>query len=115
MAIQNLTEDVILVSLPEQPLYSDELDMVGKVLSEKVNCHVVIDFSKVRMLTSQSLGSLVTLVRMLNGSQHKLVLCNVSSIIRRVFERTDLEPMFEFAESTSAALQHIRGVVLSPS
>jgi anti-anti-sigma factor len=105
---------VLLVSLPEQPLYSDELDTVGKVLSEKVNCHVVIDFSKVRMLTSQSLGSLLMLLRLLNGSRHQLVLCNVSSIIRRVFTRTDLEPMFEFAENTSAALQHIRGVAVSP-
>ena len=110
MAIQNLSEDVLLVDLPEQPHRADELETVSEMFSDKVGCDVVIDLARVKMLTSESLCGLMILSRLLSGNGRQLVLCNLSAQIRGVFARTGLERVFEFAENRSSALQHVRCV-----
>ena len=108
MGIQNLSERVLLVTLPEQPHLCDELETVNKITSDGSNRDVIIDFYQVKMLTSESICSLIILERLLSGLGHKLVFCNVSSEIKQIFTRTGLEPSFEFADDDFAALQSIR-------
>ena len=108
MGIQNLSENVLLVTLPEQPYLCNELDAINKIVSNECNRDVIIDFYQVKMLTSESICSLMILERLLNGLGHKLVLCNVSAEIKQIFTRTGLEPSFEFADDDFAALQSIR-------
>ncbi len=108
MGIQNYSERVLLVTLPEQPRQGDELEEVAIILSEQVDRDVVVDFAGVRMLTSETLCNLVTLDRLLRKFGHLLVLCNVSAEIKHIFVRTGLAAIFEFAEDESAALDCIR-------
>ena len=110
MGIQNLSEDVLLVSLPEQPQTGDELETISEMLGNKVNHDVVVDFCRVKMLTSESICGLMILDKLLNGHGHQLILCNVSAQIKRIFTQTGLETVFEFAEDEFSALQHIRYV-----
>ena len=115
MAIQNFSEDVLLITLPEQPQHGDELEKVNKMLSNKTDRDVVVDFSKVEMLTSGTICSLIILDRLLRGSGRQLVLCNVSSVIKQIFVRTDLLTVFEFADNELVALQHVRSSRISPA
>ena len=110
MAIQNLSEDVLLVSLPEQPQTGDDLGTISEMLSDKVDHDVVIDFLRVQMLTSESICGLMILDRLLSGNGRRLVLCRVSPEIEGIFSRTGLETVFEFAEDEFSALQHLRCV-----
>jgi len=114
VGIQNLSENVLLITLPEQPQRGDELEKVKRVLSEELNCNVVVDFSRVQMLTSETLCDLITLDRSLKEFGRLLVLCNVPSKIERIFIRNGmvyskgLKTVFEFAKDELAALQRIR-------
>jgi len=114
VAIQNLSENVVLITLPEQPQRGDELEKVKRVLSEELNLNVVVDFSRVQMLTSEILCGLITLDRTLREFGRQLVLCNVPSKIKNILfpHKTlywkGLTTVFEFAKDEWAALQRIR-------
>jgi anti-anti-sigma regulatory factor len=108
VGIQNFSENVLLITLPEQPQKGDEFEKVGKILSEEVDRDAVVDFSKVQMLTSGTLCALIILDRLLKGYGRLLVLCNVSPEIKHIFSLTGLVVVFEFAEDELAALQRIR-------
>jgi len=114
VGIQNLSENVLLIALPEQPQRGDELEKVKRVLSKELNLDVVVDFSRVQILTSETLCGLITLDRLLREFGRLLVLCNVPSKIKHVLfpNRTlswkGLTTVFEFAKDEWAALQRIR-------
>jgi len=107
MEIEHLPENVLLVCLQE-PQLRNELVTVNEILSNGCTCDVIIDFSSVELLTSEGISSLIILERLLNSLGHKIILCAVSSNNKQVLERTGIEPLFEFAEDESAALQSIR-------
>ena len=56
MGIQDWSEDVILVDLPQEPEMGDELKTVTEMVRDRGNCEVVIDFSTVDIITSSSLS-----------------------------------------------------------
>jgi len=92
----------------KEPQLSDELVTVNEIVSDGCTCDVIIDFSSVELLTSESISSLMILERLLNNLGHKIILCAVSSRVRQIFERTGLQPLFEFAHDQFAALQSLR-------
>lgn len=113
MGIQNLSEGVLLVVLPEQPHLSYELETVNEIAAKRSDCDMIIDFSRVQMLTSETVCSLMILNKTLGGARpcsgegggRRLVLCNVSCAVRRIFTLTGLETVFTFAEDRLAALE----------
>jgi anti-anti-sigma factor len=106
--IENLTENVLFVTLPEQPQQGAELTKINKLVCEDFSCDVVVDFSKVQVLTSDTLAGLATVDRVLREFGRLLIVCNVSLEVERVFDQTGLSRLFEFARDELAALQHIR-------
>ena len=108
MDIHNFSENVLFISLPEYPQHGDEIDTINKMLSNSVDRDVVIDFSKVKMLTSENICGLMILDKLLRGFGHYLVLCYVSSVIRQIFERTGLLVVFNFADNEHEAIRHIQ-------
>ena len=108
MDTQNFSEDVLFINLPEYPQHGDEIDTINKMLSNRVDRDVVIDFSKVKMLTSENICGLMILDKLLKGSGHKLVLCYVTSVIRQIFVRTGLVAVFNFAADEHEAIRLIQ-------
>ena len=108
MGIQNFLDDVLLVTLPEEPHSADELDKLNEIASEHCYRDVIVDFTKVQMLTSESICSLMILEKYLSASGRKLVFCNASAEIRHIFRRTGLEAVFTFADDEYAAVQAVR-------
>ncbi len=109
MGIEKLSENVLLVSLPKEPqLISDELVTVNEIISDGCACDVIIDFSRVELLTSESISSLIILEGLLDSLGHKVILYTVSSRIRQILERTGIQPLFEFAHDQFTALQSVR-------
>ncbi len=109
MPIENLSEDVLLVTLPQQPQAADELDVVNKMLGDSVDRDVIIDLSDVQVLTSGTICGLIILDRLLRAAGRQLVLFDVPSAIKKVFIRTGLLTVFEFANDELAALEQVRG------
>lgn len=104
MGIRFFSEDVILVNLPAQPQQSDEFETLNGILSEKIDHDVVMDFSEVIMLTSESICGLLILAKLLGGAGHEFVLCSVPPAINDIFNRTGLLSVFEFADTEAEAV-----------
>ena len=108
MGIQNLSEDALLVELPpKEPRIANELRRVNEIVSNKDNCNVIMDFSKVEIVSSASISNLMILREMLSGSGHQLVLCSVSLPIKGIFTVIGLEALFDFTDDKSTALESI--------
>jgi anti-anti-sigma regulatory factor len=108
MGIQNFTEDILLITLPEQPQHGEEIDIANKLLSDSVDFDVLVDFSKVEMLTSGSICGLMILGKLLQGAGRKLVLYNLPSAIEQIFVRTGLITVFDLASDELDAQQRIQ-------
>lgn len=104
MSIQNFLEDVLLVTLPAEPHLGNELETLNEIAGEGCRRDVIVDFSRVEMLTSESICALMILDKYLSGSGRQLVVCNVSADVKHIFKRTGLEAVFQFADDEYAAL-----------
>jgi anti-anti-sigma regulatory factor len=113
MPIESISDDIFLITLPEQPQNGNEFDLINKMLSETVDRDVVMNFCKVQMLTSATICGLMILDRLLRGSGRQLVMCNVPSEIKQVFSRTGLMSVFEFSDDQEGALAMVRSCRMS--
>ncbi|UCE48742.1 MAG: STAS domain-containing protein [Phycisphaerales bacterium] len=107
MGIRFISDDILLVSLPAQPQQSDEFEMLNGMLSEKIDHDIVMDFTEVEMLTSESICGLLILAKLLAGAGHEFVLCSVPPAINDIFNRTGLLSVFEFADTEADAVTHV--------
>jgi anti-anti-sigma factor len=109
MGIQNLSEDVVLVELPfKEPQIDDELKAVNEIASSKPDLDVIIDFSKVEIITSSSIGNLIILRNILHERGRRLMLCNVAPMTKCIFVVAGLKDIFEFVDDKSAALAAVQ-------
>ncbi|MHC4356662.1 MAG: STAS domain-containing protein [Planctomycetota bacterium] len=108
MGIRFFSEDILVVNLPSQPQQSDEFETLNTMLSETIDHDVVMDFSDVEMLTSESICGLLILAKLLGGAGHELVLCSVPAPINDIFNRTGLLSVFDFADTEAGALARVQ-------
>ena len=104
MGIQNWSEDIILVELPQEPQIVDEIRLATDLVRDRGNCDVVVDFSKVDIVTSSSLSALLRLRKLLTDCERKLIFCCVAPATKSIFTVTGIETIFEFAEDKMLAL-----------
>jgi anti-anti-sigma factor len=113
MAMQDLPDQTFLITLPREPHLNRDLEIATRLASSKWNRHVVVDFSRVQIMPSAVLCSLIILRRLLNTKGRQLVLCSVSPSILSVFRRVGLHNLFHFAQDRAAALQALEQYVCS--
>jgi len=110
MAIQNWSEDIILVDLPAEPEMGDELKTITEIVRDRGDCDIVVDFSSVDIVTSSSLSKLLKLRKLLGDCGHRLVLCSVAPATRGIFTVTGLDGIFEVADDKFVALATLQMV-----
>src|SRR4030042_2624348 len=108
MGIQNWSEDIILVDLPQEPGMGDELKAVSDSAADRGDCDVVVDFSAVDIVTSSSLSKLLKLRKLMVDCGHRLVFCNVAPATRGIFTVTGLDGIFELADDKFVALASLQ-------
>ena len=108
MAIQNLSENIVVVTLPEEPLTNNDLENINEFVNKEDKRDVIIDFSRVEVLTSSNLSNLLILRESLHKSGHQLVFCSVSMATKGIFIVADLDTFFDFADDKLAALEIIK-------
>ena len=104
MGIQNLSEDVIFVTLPKEPQTGKELRTINEMVSSDRRCDVIIDFSMVEIITSPNISNLLILRKSLQDAGRRLTLCNVTLPTKCIFKVAGLDVLFEFADDKFAAL-----------
>ncbi len=105
MGIQDLTEEVLLVTLREEPGADSEVQCVTRMIVDDGPRHVIVDFSFVQKIASTAITDLIILESELQEAQRQLILCCVPPKIRRVLAHANLETFFRFSDSEFAALQ----------
>ena len=110
MGIQNWSEEIILVDLPQEPEIGDELQTVTEMVRDRGDCDVVIDFSRVDIVTSSSLSKLLKLRKLLADCGHRLIFCSVAAATKGIFTVTGLDGIFEITDDTFVALASLQMV-----
>ena len=110
MGIQNWSEEIILVDLPQEPEIGDELQTVTEMVRDRGDCDVVIDFSRVDIVTSSSLSKLLKLRKLLADCGHRLIFCSVAAATKGIFTVTGLDGIFEITDDKFVALASLQMV-----
>jgi len=105
MAIHSISENTVLLTLPQEPDRSGELETAARLTTPKVNRHVIVDFSRVETMSSVTVCGLIILNRLLSTTGRQLILCSVPPNIVAVFRRVGLHKLLQFAPDKSAAAQ----------
>jgi anti-anti-sigma factor len=92
-----------------------QVESLGQQLYDLVdtrNCRkLILDFTKVKFLSSSALGVLVNLQKKMTEIKGTLVICALRADLMRVFEITKLKKLFTFCDDETAALS-VFGVVI---
>ena len=110
MGIQNWSENILLVDLPEEPQLGEELKTATKIVRDRGDCDVVLDFSNIDIVTSSSISKLLRLRKLLTDCQHKLIFCNVAAATKGIFTVTGLDGVFEMVDDKFVALAGLQVV-----
>ena len=108
MGIQNWSENIVLVTLAEEPQMGEELRTVIEIVRDRGDCDVVIDFADVDIVTSSSIAKILKLRKALKDCRKKLVLCGVRNATRGIFMVTGLDNVFDFVEDKFIALASLQ-------
>jgi len=108
MNMQNVAEDIIVVELHREPQLKDGLRTITDVVHDRGDCDVILDFTGVDIITSQSLSMLLKLRQLLIDCGHRLIFCNINSFTRGAFQITGLDGIFEVVGDRPAALAELQ-------
>ena len=107
MAIQQWSENVTVVDLGDDPLFSDEISTVMDGLEETPR-HVVLNFAAVSFINSSNVARLLRMRKAVQAAKRRLVLCGVNTQVWGVFLVTGLDKIFEFTNDVSTALATVQ-------
>jgi anti-anti-sigma factor len=110
MAIQEWSEQIVIVDLPEEPDAGDELNSVLQMVRENDEYNVIIDFAGVDIVTSSSISALLKLQKILHDSGRRLFFTDVSPATRNIFRVTGIEELFNFISDKFTALASLQMV-----
>jgi anti-anti-sigma factor len=118
MDIRTETIDNACVLSPDGPLdtrSAHDFERKAVAAFEAGPQHVVVDFSKVELVTSAALRVLVMLGKKLGKAQRKLLLCGLNDMVRTVLEVSGLFQAFTIVPTAKDAVAQLRGASPSPA
>jgi anti-anti-sigma factor len=106
-------EDALIVTFRGDKL---EYESSGKLRSETVaaagdhaGLPVIVDLNGLEMISSVSIGALITLSQVLGGSGQRLILTGLSPHVRSTFTTCRIDRLFEMYDTREEALQALQG------
>lgn len=101
-------QGVTVVQLDAASISSSGVEPIAQALRELVTEQqppkVVIDFSRVRFISSMMLGLLVDVWRRMTEYGGQIRICGIDPRLTRVFKITHLDKIFTFSENLDQAL-----------
>ncbi len=109
MGIQDQLENVIYTELPSEGIQmGDELKALNDIVTEKNDCDVIVDFSKVEIINSSNISNLLILRSLLQDKGRRLILCGMSTVTKCIFVVAGLADVFVFIDDKCAALEAVK-------
>jgi len=108
VSIENWSEDVLIVQLQEDPVFTDDLSVLVDQLNSKGDVDIVLSFSAVNYLNSSNLAKLLKLRKKTVTNKRRLILCAINTNVWGLFLVTGLDKVFEFADNVATALTSVQ-------
>lgn len=101
--------DVTIVNFDETSILDTlQIEQIGNELYDLVDNRnrkrLILDFTKVRFLSSSAIGVLITLRKKSEAIKGKLLLCGLRKELLQVFKISCLDRLFEFFDDEGQAL-----------
>ena len=108
MTVQNLSEQVVLVTLTDGHQAIKELNSLVELAAEKKDSDLIIDFSEVEMITTVTINNLLKLRNLVSACKHRLILSGLSIHNKCVFTLAGLDGVFDFAPDKDSAFSSLQ-------
>ena len=90
--------------LPGEPQLRSELALLRNRIADANDVSLILDLSRVEIISSPSLGIVLALHRLLSQRGRDLILCRTRLATKCIFRIAGLEGVFDFADDKFAAL-----------
>ena len=108
MAIQDWSEQIIVVDLEKDPYFTDEINTLAERLEKTPDKDVVLNFSRMKFLNSSNISLLLKLRKRIVDQGRRLCLCEIPVQVWGVFLLTGLDSIFDVAEDAASALASLQ-------
>jgi anti-anti-sigma factor len=109
MAIQNWSENVLLVELSDDPQFTDDLAALLKIVENDFDKDVVLNFQNVGFLNSSNIAKLLKLRKLqVINNRRQLKLCAINTHVWGVFLITGLDKIFEVYDDVATGLASLQ-------
>jgi len=115
MDIRQLERDTRLILLPAEPQLRREIAGVRRQLERMRGSHLIVDFSRVEIITSPSIGDLLLLQKVVLDRGGRMICCNLRFVTKCILRTVGLDLHFEFAEDKPKALQTLHQLAEAPA
>jgi anti-anti-sigma factor len=114
MAVCELSQGTIVADPAGKSNVDEDLQEVARLIRERGQCDVVLDFAAVDFVNSSHLTGLLQLRKLLTDSGSRLVFCNVNRPIQGILSITGLDKVFQIADDRSDALDLLHPAPAAP-
>ncbi len=105
MTICDYSDNIIVIELPPEPDLRAELDRAMEIIQAKCTSDVIMDFSKVDIMTSMSLSGFLKVREAICEASRRLIFCNAKPITKDIFKVTCFDGVFEFTDNLDQAVE----------
>ena len=109
MPIQEWSESILIAQLADEPLYSEDFELLMRKLSgTDTGPDVVVNLQEVSAINSSNLAQLLKLRKRLEETRGRLRICSVSDTIWSILIVTGLDKLFEFTDDVATSLTSLQ-------
>ena len=87
-------------------------EKLHRLIENEDRQRLILDFQKVKILSSQMLGVLIGMLKRINSSKGRIVICGMKSELFKVFKITNLDKLFNFYDGEGQALRSFESAAL---
>jgi anti-anti-sigma factor len=108
MAIENWSDNILLVELQDDPGFTDDLSALLDAVQENKQLDAVLNFTSVNYLNSSNIAKLLRLRKNLISNGRQMKLCGVNTHVWGLFLITGLDKVFSFCDDVSMGLASVQ-------
>jgi anti-anti-sigma factor len=98
MKSRDCLRNTVVIDLPPEPEVTEALETAITMARQHPERDMVIDFTRVSVVTSASLSKLLQLRKIVRDTGGSLVLRNMTPLTSGIFTVTGLDELFEFGD-----------------
>jgi len=108
--VMTFVQDLAIVTF-QHPALTDarQLEALGAELyalvDQQARRQIILDFSRVRLLSSRMLGVLISLHKRAAGIKGRVILCGLAPTLMEIFKITRMDKVMEFPDDQNRAMK----------